>query len=70
MGYGYGTILECVDVWFNEYKEYVDKGVDPLKYVGSGDMLMQKHNLSQTNGHFTAMVTAHTNKLGCGMIRG
>ena len=30
---------------------------------------MQRYNLSVTNGHFTAMVNAHTDRLGCGVLR-
>lgn len=70
MGWGFPTITQCAQAWFDEYKQYAEKGLDPLIYVGSGDPLMQEHNLTTTNGHFTAMVNAATSKLGCGKARG
>ena len=57
-------------MWFNEYKEYVEKDVDPLRYVGSWDPKMQELGLATTNGHFTAIVNAATDRIGCGMTRG
>ena len=30
---------------------------------------MQRYNLNITNGHFTAMVNAQTDRLGCGVLR-
>ena len=57
-------------MWFNEYKEYITvDGLNPLKYVGPNDPLLHKHNISITNGHFTAMVNAQTTQLGCGVMR-
>ena len=37
--------------------------------MGPGDPLLQRYNLSMTNGHFTAMVNAETTNLGCGVMR-
>ena len=70
MGWGFGTFKECANAWFNEYQAYINvDGLNPLKYVGNGDPLMQRYNLSITNGHFTAMVNAQTDRLGCGVLR-
>lgn len=67
MGWGYATIVDCADAWFDEYKEYVEKNVTAITYMDTRDM--PKYNLSITNGHFTAMVNANTNKLGCGRAK-
>ena len=70
MGWGFGTFKECAEVWFNEYKEYIKvDGLNPLTYVGPNDPLLHEHNISITNGHFTAMVNAETTQLGCGVMR-
>ncbi len=69
MGWGFATLVECADAWWNEYREYAQKNVSPITYVGNGDPLMQKFNLTMTNGHFTAMANAETEKLGCGLVR-
>ncbi len=52
--------------WF--IKEYVDNGVDPLIFRGPSDSVRISKGLGDI-GHFTAMVTAKTTKLGCGKIR-
>ena len=73
MGWGFGTFKECANAWFNEYKEYINiDGTSsdfPLKYVDQRDPIMQRYNLNITNGHFTAMVNAQTDRLGCGVLR-
>ena len=37
--------------------------------MGPGDPIMEHYNLTITNGHFTAMVNAQTDRLGCGVLR-
>ena len=69
VGWGFGNIENCIDAWFDEYKEYVEKGVNPLISIGPGDPEFDNNNLTQPNGHFTAIVHSGTTKIGCGMAR-
>lgn len=41
--------------------------MDPLIFRGSSDPERRKHGLGQI-GHFTAMVNAKTNKMGCSKV--
>ncbi len=49
-------------------KPYVAKNVDPLIFRQPNDPDRVKHNLGDL-GHFTAIVTAKTNKIGCGIVK-
>ena len=50
------------------FQPYVAKNVDPLIFRGGNDRERSKHNLGDL-GHFTAIVTAKSNKIGCGMVK-
>ncbi len=47
---------------------YVAKKVDPLIFRNANDEDRTKHNLGDL-GHFTAIVSAKTNKIGCGRVK-
>ena len=44
------------------------KGVDPLIFRNPDDPDRVKHGLGDL-GHFTAIVSAKTNKIGCGRVK-
>ena len=47
---------------------YIAKGVDPLIFRNSDDAERVKHGLGDV-GHFTAIVSAKSNKIGCGRVK-
>ena len=49
-------------------KPYVAKEVDPLIFRNPDDPDRVKNNLGDV-GHFTAIVSAKTNKIGCGTVK-
>ena len=61
------VLKNCVQK-FVLLQPYVAKNVDPLIFRGGNDPDRTKHNLGDL-GHFTAIVTAKSNKIGCGMVK-
>lgn len=69
IAWGQANYAEAMKMWFDEYKEYVENGIDPLVFRGESDQARNRLQLGQ-NGHFAQMVTALTTKIGCGKVEG
>jgi len=71
MAWNFATAEDAITAWFDEYIPYVEKGIMPLIYRGVND---PERILAGLNGHdtpishFTAMVHANTDKIGCGFV--
>ncbi|XP_040575379.1 uncharacterized protein [Lepeophtheirus salmonis] len=64
MAWGQDSIKEAAVQWFDEYKPYIEAGVDPLIYRDSTDEEVQDNKLGMI-GHFTAMTNAKSFAIGC-----
>ncbi|XP_059093710.1 uncharacterized protein LOC131888794 isoform X2 [Tigriopus californicus] len=69
IAWGQKNYADAMKMWFDEYKEYVENGIDPLIFRGESDQARNRLQLGQ-NGHFAQMVTALTTKIGCGKVEG